>query len=95
MVSRDEPQAEADLSPRARDVGRVLWCSFLAACIASIAFFAFVDPAIVSQPDVPPSSVSGKIAAYSAGFFFFWGTAALGSGLTAFLMRADRSRGRR
>ncbi len=57
----------------------VLWPSFVVAGVAEILFFTAFDPAEVEI---------SRLAAYSAGFFFFWALAAASSALTCFLQRA-------
>jgi len=72
-----------DLDPRRRRWLTVLWCSFLTASVATMLFFAFVDPA---------ADFGGtRTAAYSAGFLFFWLICAIASAMTAWLMTPSRS----
>ena len=56
----------------------ILWPSFLAGGVAEVLFFTAFDPADLDM---------GRLAAYSAGFFFFWALAAGSSALTCFLQR--------
>jgi hypothetical protein len=56
----------------------ILWPAFLAAGIAEVLLFTVLDP---SEFGV------SRMAAYSAGFLFFWVLAAASSGLTCFLQR--------
>ncbi|NBU24313.1 MAG: hypothetical protein EBS39_01570 [Gammaproteobacteria bacterium] len=64
-----------------------LWCSFLAASIATLLFFAFVDPTPVVAVLTPTDVLPSRTALYSLGFFFFWAMCALAAGLTAWLLR--------
>jgi hypothetical protein len=64
-----------------------LWCSFLAAALATMLFFAFVDPAPAVALLQPTGDAPGRTALYSLGFLFFWTFCALAAGLTAWLMR--------
>ena len=64
-----------------------LWCSFLAAGLATMLFFAIVDPAPVVALLGPARPAPGRTALYSVGFLFFWTFCALAAGLTAWLMR--------
>jgi hypothetical protein len=97
-----QPSASPDPSPPAgpddgiasvtgEPTGRVwltaLWCSFLAACLATMLFFAFVDPAQVVALLRPTVAAPGRTALYSIGFLFFWLFCALAAGLTAWLLR--------
>ena len=37
-----------------RDVAILLWASFLAACVATMLFFAMFDPLLLAHDDTPP-----------------------------------------
>ena len=54
----------------------ILWPSFLAAGVAEVLFFTVFDPSEFG---------TGRLAAYSTGFFLFWALAAASSALTCFL----------
>jgi len=80
----DEPAR--DLSRRQRDVFVIGWCSFLVAAVATMVFFAFVDPlalADIAEPPLPVDRMSG----YALGFFFFWLLAGASATLTVYLIR--------
>lgn len=79
---------------RAVDFALVLWPSFLAACAASLLFFAAVDPAMLR--DAGPHLFAGldREAGYALGFLFFWGVGALASTVSIYLIRTERSAGR-
>jgi len=87
------PSASPEQKRRARalDVALVLWPSFLAACAASLLFFAVVDPALLR--DAGPRLFAGldREAGYALGFIFFWGVGALASALSVYLIRTERS----
>jgi hypothetical protein len=76
-----------------RDVGLVLWPSFLAACGASLLFFAAVDPLLLR--DAGPRIFAGieRESGYALGFAFFWATGAMASALSVYLIRTSRSTG--
>ena len=76
---------------RGLDVALVLWPSFLAACGASLLFFAAVDPALLR--DAGPRLFAGleREAGYALGFLFFWGVGALASALSVYLIRTARA----
>jgi len=78
---------------RAIDFALVLWPSFLAACGASLLFFAAIDPALLR--DVGPRLFVGleREAGYALGFVFFWGVGALASALSVYLIRTQRGGG--
>jgi len=69
-----------------QDAGAVVWCSFLAACFATMLFFALFDPIYLKQDDDPPSWLADRRTAYALGFFFFWLMTAIAAGLTAWLV---------
>jgi hypothetical protein len=77
---------------RGLDLALVLWPSFLAACAASLLFFAAIDPALLR--DAGPRLFAGldREAGYALGFFFFWGIGAVASTISVYLIRTARSR---
>ena len=78
---------------RGLDVALVLWPSFLAACGASLLFFAAVDPALLR--DAGPRLFAGleREAGYALGFLFFWSVGALASAISVYLIRTARAAG--
>ena len=72
------------------DAGIVVWASFLAACIATMVFFAFFDPLLLVDDRAPPSWLRDRMTGYTIGFFFFWIMCALASAFTAFLVDTRR-----
>lgn len=91
-----------DNSPWSRlrqDVGAIVWCSFLAACFATMMFFAIFDPIYLQHDDNPPSWLADRRTGYALGFFFFWLMSAVAAALTTWLVdtrdiaapRPDRS----
>jgi hypothetical protein len=81
-------------SMKGMDVALVLWPSFLAACLASLLFFAAVDPLLLR--DAGPRIFAGlePEAGYALGFLFFWGVSAIASSLSVYLIRTARARER-
>jgi hypothetical protein len=75
-----------ELSRRQRDVFVVGWCSFLVASVATMIFFAFVDPLALADITEPPLHVD-RMSGYALGFFFFWLLAATSAALTVYLIR--------
>ncbi len=92
MVTSTSPEPER--RARGLDLALVLWPSFLAACAASLLFFAAVDPALLR--DAGPHLLAGldREAGYALGFIFFWGVGALASALSVYLIRTERGGGR-
>ncbi|MGB5104543.1 MAG: hypothetical protein WBO04_14670 [Steroidobacteraceae bacterium] len=73
-----------------QDVAIIVWPSFLAACVATMVSFAFIDPVLVGHDDYPPPAFASRMTGYAVGFFFFWLIAALSSLLTLYLARTAR-----
>ncbi len=101
-----EPRGAADGAPPVAPVGpppewttrqqalaNVVWASFLAACVASVLFFAMVDPLELAAISTPMLEVS-RMAGYAIGFFFFWAIATLASATTSFMVRTAVRRNR-
>ncbi len=55
----------------ARRFGAVLWPSFFAAGVATMVFFAVVDPIALATITWPDLEIT-RLAGYSIGFFMFW-----------------------
>jgi len=77
---------EHELTRRQRDVFVIGWCSFLSAAVATMIFFAFVDPLALADVTEPPLPVD-RMSGYALGFFFFWALSALSATLTVYLIR--------
>ena len=86
-ANAERPPPDRRRAPRPLDVALVLWPSFLAACAASLLFFAAVDPALLR--DAGPRMFEGldREAGYALGFLFFWGVGAIASTVSVFLIR--------
>jgi hypothetical protein len=78
---------------RGLDLALVLWPSFLAACAASLLFFAAVDPVMLR--DAGPRLFAGleRETGYALGFLFFWAVGAIASALSVYLIRTARAPG--
>jgi len=72
--------------PLAQKVGAVLWPSFFAACVATMVFFAFVDPLQLRDITFPGIDISRETG-YSIAFFMFWLATASASLFTWILLR--------
>ncbi len=75
---------------RRMDLGLILWPSFLAACGASLLFFAAVDPLLLREAGPRLFAGIERDSGYAIGFFFFWAIAAAASALSVYLMRTAR-----
>ena len=71
-------------------IALVLWPSFLAASLASLLFFAAVDPQLLRDAGPRIFDNLNRDAGYALGFFFFWAIAALASGLSVYMIRTAR-----
>ncbi|MBS0578223.1 MAG: hypothetical protein JSR36_03055 [Proteobacteria bacterium] len=69
------------------DVGIVLWTSFLAACLASLLFFAAVDPLLLRDAGPAAFRHIDREEGYALGFVFFWVIGSSASALTLLLLR--------
>lgn len=65
-------------------LGSTLWPSFLAAAVASVVFFASIDPETLRMQTLPGWEMS-RMAGYTIGFFMFWAVALFSSSLTYLL----------
>ena len=86
------PRAEAapgfDHPPRpmAQRVGAILWPSFFAAGVATMVFFAFVDPLALRDISLPRLALTRE-AGYTIAFVLFWAATAGSSLFTWILLR--------
>jgi len=77
---------------RRRDIGIIIWISFLSACAGTFVIFALLDPDALNQAWVLPWEMGRKLA-YSLGFLFLFCVAAIASSLTTFMIRTGPRRG--
>ena len=70
--------------------GAILWPSFIWAAVATMVFFAFVDPVELHEISFPGWDLP-RIAGYSIGFFMFWAVTAASSFWTWVLLRPAHS----
>ena len=74
-----------------RAVGAALWSSFLAAAMTTMLFFATFDPvALYDDAAVLKEAFSSRPTGYALGFFFFWSSTIVASGLTLILLRRPK-----
>lgn len=76
----------AEPTPLIQKAGAVLWPSFFAACVATMVFFAFVDPTALGEITFPQVEIS-RDAGYTIGFFMFWACTFSSSLFTLILLR--------
>ena len=72
--------------PLAQRIGAILWPSFFAACVASMVFFAFIDPLDLRDITFPGIEISRSMG-YTIAFFMFWLATASSSLFTWLLLR--------
>jgi hypothetical protein len=72
--------------PLAQKVGAILWPSFFAAGVATMVFFAFVDPLQLRDITFPGLELS-RDGGYTIAFFLFWSATAGASLFTWILLR--------
>lgn len=81
-------QPPTDISQRARATGAVVWSSFLAAALATMLCFAFIDPLALADGE-PPAWWSTRLGVYAVGFFFFWLVGFVAAALSWLLARRN------
>jgi hypothetical protein len=93
MADESQPSAPSPVATRSLSwlIGMVLWSSFLAACAASLFFFAAVDPLQLRDSGPRIFDSLDREAGYGLGLLFFWGIGTCASGLTLYLARTLRS----
>lgn len=92
-----EPEMLPEQRPwtrRAQAIAAVVWPSFLAAALATLLFFAFVDPQAM-QETMTDSLEFGRMSGYGIGFFFFWLITLVSSAVSVYLLRTARRTGTR
>jgi hypothetical protein len=84
------PPAEEthELGRRARGIAAIVWSGFLAAAIATMLCFAFLDPQAMRGGDAP-GWWSSRSHVYAVGFFFFWLIGLIAATICWLLARRD------
>ncbi len=72
--------------PLTQRLGAILWPSFFAAGVATMVFFAFVDPLDLRDISFIDWPISRELG-YTVGFFLFWLATAASSLFTWILLR--------
>ena len=70
MPDYTAPRFDHPPRPMAQRVGAILWPSFFAAGVATMVFYAFVDPLALRDMTFPDIEISRGLG-YSNGFFMF------------------------
>jgi hypothetical protein len=84
----DPPEPPRTWKRRQRDIAYVLWISFLTAAVATMVFFASVDPEVLSGNNTLGWRIS-RDAGYALGFFGFWLLTASTAALVVMLVRTE------
>lgn len=71
MTDVSSPGFDHPPRPLAQVLGAILWPSFFSAGVATMVFFAFVDPLALRDMTFPQVALSRELG-YSVGFFMFW-----------------------
>ena len=85
-MSNRQPVFDHPPRPMAQRLGAILWPSFFSAGVATMAFFAYVDPLTLRDMTFPSLPISRGLG-YSLGFFAFWAATAASSLFTWVLLR--------
>ena len=95
-MSSQPPPEPFDHPPRplAQRLGAILWPSFFAAGVATMAFFAFIDPIDLRDISFVDWPISRELG-YTVGFFMFWLATAASSLFTWILLRPSSRFNRR
>jgi hypothetical protein len=86
MTDFTEPRFDHSPRAMAQRLGAILWPSFFAAGVATMVFFAFVDPLALRDMTFPDIAISRGLG-YTIGFFVFWLATASSSLFTWILLR--------
>jgi hypothetical protein len=87
-MASESPSGHDNDRPLWADAGLVSWTSFLAAGVASILFFAAVDPQLLRDAGPHIFDNLSREAGYALGFFFFWAVAASAAALSVYMVRS-------
>ena len=71
MYQPPAEQSTHELGHRARSIATIAWSAFLAAALATMLCFAFIDPQSLRDGN-PPEWWGDRLHVYAVGFFFFW-----------------------
>jgi len=93
-MNQTEKEIPGRWDRRKRDIGIIIWISFLSACAGTFVIFAVMDPDALNEAWVLPWEMGRKLA-YSLGFAFLFGVSCIASLLTVFMIRTGPRRGHR
>ncbi len=90
MTKRADAQPSAPARRLIRRAGAILWPSFFAAGVMTMAFFAYVDPLALEDMTFPTLHL-GRESGYTLGFFAAWIGTASSSLFTWLLLRPRKA----
>jgi hypothetical protein len=85
-VQDNEDPGSSSWSRLRRAIWVIVWASFLAACVATMIFFALFDPLLLGRDDQPPAWLHDRMTGYGVGFFFFWCECLVAAAITTVLL---------
>lgn len=91
-MSTESRELPGRWSRRKRDIGIVIWISFLSACIGTFVIFAVMDVDALNDAWILPWEMGSRLA-YSLGFLFLFVVSLIASSLTVFMIRTGPRRG--
>ena len=91
MTDYTAPRFDHPPRPMAQRLGAILWPSFFAAGVATMVFFAFVDPVALRDATFPSLQIDRELG-YTLGFFAFWIATGSASTFTWLLLKVPRRR---
>ena len=86
MPDFSQPRFDHPPRPLAQRIGAIAWPSFFAAGVATMVFFAFVDPLALRDLTFPNLPITRELG-YTVGFFMFCAATASSSLFTWILLR--------
>src|SRR5918993_2134271 len=86
MTDYTAPRFDHPPRPMAQRLGAILWPGFFAAGVATMVFFAFVDPLALRDMTFPSMPLTRELGC-TIGFFMFWVATASSSLFTWWLLR--------
>ena len=86
MTDFTTPRFDHAPRPLSQTVGAILWPAFFAAGVATMVFFAFVDPLVLRDMTFPSLPMTRGLG-YTIAFFMFWMATASSSLFTWILLR--------
>ena len=90
MPDYTTPRFDHPPRPMAQRVGAILWPSFFAAGVATMVFFAYVDPQALQDMTFPTLHLDRELG-YTLGFFLAWIGTASSSLFTWILLRPRKA----